>query len=455
MMASTPIPSIPRSWTPIPSEMVSSIAAPVDSPRILIYRDTLIPPSETFIPAQVGALTRYQACYGGTIRSTPSLPLNAEAICLGDGLGDGLGPGLAPGLAIAAAWERQLAPLWKTRFKTLGQIPPAWLDRLRQRNPRLIHAHFGPDGTFALPLARALGVPLVVTFHGYDATMAGSGEARSALALTRQFIQQRGTFYREQYLRRRSRLFAEADCIIAVSQFIADRLLAAGCPPEKLRVHYIGIDRSLFVPRSRGSSPDGPILLFVGRLVEKKGAADLIQALAQLRSSGQFPQAPRLILIGDGPLRSALEAQAQSSNINAQFLGHQSPEAVRQWLSRADIFAVPSRIARSGDGEGLGMVFAEAQAMGVPVVSCRSGGVPEVVCDGKTGLLVPEADPAALAAALGQLLADETLRHNLGAAGPKWVADRFDLQTNTAQLETIYDEMLARHSNPTQHPHQP
>jgi colanic acid/amylovoran biosynthesis glycosyltransferase len=411
-------------------------------PTVLIYRDTLLPPSETFIPAQVGALDRFAAVYVGTRRDS----------------------GFAAGATEVLGEGDRFSPLWKTLFKTLsqttGQIPPGWLDRLRRHQPRLIHAHFGPDGTFALPLARALKIPLVVTFHGYDATLTGplSGTSRSPLALARQFVQQRGTFYREQYLRRRSQLFAEADCIIAVSEFIADRLRQAGCPEAKLRVHYIGIDRSRFVPRSCApqsldSIPDSPpIILFVGRLVEKKGAADLIQACAQLQAA-QLAEPPRLVIIGDGPLRSDLETLAQSLNVNAEFLGYQPPDSVQHWLTQAQVFCVPSRTARSGDAEGLGMVFAEAQAMGIPVVSCRSGGVPEVVQDGHTGLLVPEADPTALAAALGRILTDRTLRQTLSAAGPPWIADRFDLKTNTAKLEAIYDEILAQH-RAKQH-HQP
>jgi colanic acid/amylovoran biosynthesis glycosyltransferase len=405
-------------------------SSPIAKPTVLIYRDTLLPQSETFIPAQVGALDRFAAVFVGTRRES-GFAADSIEILGGD----------------------RLSPLWKTLFKTMGQIPPGWLDRLRRHQPRLIHAHFGPDGTFALPLARALRIPLVVTFHGYDATLAGLSEsalARSPLALTRQFVQQRGTFYREQYLRRRSRLFAEADCIIAVSDFIADRLRQAGCPDSKLRVHYIGIDRSRFVartcqPQSLGSIPEPPIVLFVGRLVEKKGASDLIQACAQLD-----PQ-PKLVIIGDGPLRSDLEAETQTLKVNAEFLGYQPPESVQHWLTQAQIFCVPSRTARSGDAEGLGMVFAEAQAMGIPVVSCRSGGVPEVVQDHHTGLLVPEADPTALAAALGRILRDQSLRESLSAAGPHWIADRFDLQTNTAKLEAIYDEILAQHRSKQHH----
>jgi colanic acid/amylovoran biosynthesis glycosyltransferase len=400
-------------------------------PTVLIYRDTLLPQSETFIPAQVDSLDRFATVYVGTRREA-GITLSSPTEILGEG--------------------DRFSPLWKTLFKTMsqrtGQIPPGWRDRLRRHQPQLIHAHFGLDGTFALPLARALDIPLVVTFHGYDATLAGlpeNAQARSLLALTRQFIQQRGTFYREQYLRRRSQLFAEADCIIAVSEFIADRLRQAGCPESKLRVHYIGIDRSQFVPRSPENLSQPQTILFVGRLVEKKGAADLIQACAQL---AQYPNAdlqPKLVLIGDGPLRSDLEALAQSLNVNAEFLGYQPPNVVRDWLTRAQVFCVPSRTARSGDAEGLGMVFAEAQAMGLPVVSCRSGGVPEVIQDGHTGLLVPEADPIALAAALGRILTDRPLRESLSAAGPAWIAARFDLQTNTAKLEEIYDQILIQH----------
>jgi glycosyltransferase involved in cell wall biosynthesis len=139
-----------------------------------------------------------------------------------------------------------------------------------------------------------------------------------------------------------------------------------------------------------------------------------------------------------------LERQVAKLSLPVAFLGGQDSDVVRSWLARAQIFCVPSITAADGDSEGFGMVFAEAQAMGTPVISFRHGGIPEAVADGETGILMKEGDAAALASAIESLLGNPQEWARLGCGGIARVASRFDLTARTAELEEIYSEVLRR-----------
>ncbi len=394
---------------------------------VLIYRDRLLPYSETFIPAQVEAMARYRGHYVGVTAQQPGIELDSDRLHL---------------LENQVRWPQAS----KTAFRLLKRIPRNFLKALQAQSPRLIHAHFGPDGIFASHLAQQLQIPLIVTFHGYDATLSLTPEQARAGhhfgSQLHQLLYHRGTFYKRRYVEQRSQLFAQSAQIIAVSDCIRQQLVAQGCPDDKIQVHYIGIDRSKFEPdptiqRER-------VVLFVGRLVAKKGCASLLSAMELVRSL--HPDV-RVVVIGDGPLRSQLEQQAQASRCSVEFLGAQPSAVVRDWMNRARIFCVPSQVTEQRDIEGLGMVFAEAQAMGLPVVSFASGGVPEVVRHGKTGLLAPEKDVEALGKALHRLLDDGELWGKMAVAGQQHIAENFDLAKNTPQLEALYDEVLRRYAH--------
>jgi colanic acid/amylovoran biosynthesis glycosyltransferase len=361
--------------------------------KVLVFKETLLPPSETFILAQMQQLKEYVPILAGLERSHPSLPLPQEPILLSD----------------------RGAYLSDTRSKLYRRIgtAPVFHFRAKRSQPTLVHAHFASGGRTALPLARALHVPLVVTLHGKDVTVRGGAPDR----------------YRG--------LGKYASLFICVSEFIRDRAIEAGFPSGKLRVHYIGIDRTMFSPLiSPERSKD---VLFVGRLVEKKGCEYVLRAMQRVQRAHRDCD---LTVIGDGPLRPALEALATDLKIRCRFRGAQPAEIVREALQGARIFCGPSVTAADGDSEGLGMVFAEAQAMGIPVVSTTHGGIPEVVVHQLTGLLVPERDYSALADALCLLLADESLWESLHRAGPKHIEQKFDLKTQTTLLETIFDAVL-------------
>ncbi|MBW4486460.1 MAG: glycosyltransferase [Trichocoleus desertorum ATA4-8-CV12] len=389
--------------------------------RVIIYRDLLLPYSETFIPAQVESLTAYTGFYVGTSRTT-----NAAAL-------------IPPDRSLTLSDRVSSPAFWKMALKLGGIVESQWLRSLQKLSAHLIHAHFGIDGIWGLFLARKLGLPLVVTFHGNDATGMDRHPSGQVRVNPLDFLFKRGQFFRDLYVSRRGQLFAEAACVIAVSEFIREQLIKKGCPAEKVTVHYIGVDVDKFTPNPAIARE--PVVLFVGRLVEKKGCGHLIRAIAQVQTT--LPTV-ELVVIGDGPLRSTLEQQADNLLKHYRFLGAQSPEAVQGWMNRAAVFSVPSITARTGDAEGFGMVFAEAQAMELPVVSFATGGVPEAVAHGETGFLAPEGDWETLAKYLLTLLQETQLRQRFAAAGRQRIIQHFNLKHNTAKLEAIYDSVLAK-----------
>jgi glycosyltransferase involved in cell wall biosynthesis len=205
-------------------------------------------------------------------------------------------------------------------------------------------------------------------------------------------------------------------------------------------VHYIGVDLREFIPDP--TLKRKPIVLFAGRLVEVKGCEYLIRAMETVQSKVKDVE---MVVIGDGPLREQLERQARSSLRLFRFIGRCSPAVVRDWMSKASVFSTPSIVAAAGNTEGFGMVFAEAQAMGLPVASFATGGIPEAVEHGVTGLLAPERDTDALANNIVTLLTDAPLWRRFSAAGQERVKKLFDIEKQTSKLEQIYHEVLHEH----------
>jgi glycosyltransferase involved in cell wall biosynthesis len=366
--------------------------------NIVIFNNLLLEKSQTFVKWQSESLKTFLPHYVG-LRRVEGLSLNSDnVITLNSG-----------GLL---GWFHEIL------LKAFG-ISPYLLKKLKNINPSLIHAHFGGNGAMILSLSKQLRVPLVVTFHGFDITNNDN------------FF--KNSFSGRLYLRKRDELKRDAKLFIAVSEFIKERLLDSGFPNEKIKVHYIGVDTKYFQPEFNITREK--IVLFTGRLVEKKGCEYLVKAMAKVQSS--YPEL-KLIIIGDGPLRDSLEELAQGCLKNYTFLGHQAPEIVKDWMQRALVFCVPSITARSGDSEAFGMVFAEAQAMGLPVVSCSSGGIPEVVLHGSTGFLARERDYDELATYITCLVEDQNLWKSFSIAGRKLVEEKFNLDEQTSKLESIY-----------------
>ncbi|MEV5636512.1 glycosyltransferase [Agromyces sp. NPDC052230] len=291
---------------------------------------------------------------------------------------------------------------------------------IAEHSVRLIHAHFGTGAVNALGVAGPLGIPLLVTFHGFD--------------VTRMPAAKRG----KRYVQRLQSVFSYASVLIAVSDFIRDELIALGAPPEKIRVLHIGTP----IEGSSGirSTPDPaePQIIFVGRLVEKKGVRDLLEAVALM--STDLRRTP-IAIVGYGPAEPDLKRRSAELELNVRFLGRRSSAQIAALLRESTVFVGPSRRASDGDSEGFGMVFLEAALAGLPVIAYRHGGVVEAVEDGQTGLLAPEGDIPRLSALIERVLRDPDLADTLGRHGRDRVERQFDVRTLTAELEDIYSEL--------------
>jgi colanic acid/amylovoran biosynthesis glycosyltransferase len=377
-------------------------------PTVAIFAEPLLAPSLTFIRAQASALSEFTAIYVSPQLASPSLEVPSDRTVV-----------LCDDPRASKFWNR----LRQVPFKVFG-YDRHFFQRVATHHPTLLHAHFGPAGLTALPLARWLKIPLIVTFHGYDATVSDAYLARS--------------HYRVRaYLRKRHVLQREAGLFLAVSEFLRKQLIARTFPEGRIVVHYTGVDTNFFRPVP--SKSRDPVVLFTGRLTEKKGCAYLLRAMHEVQ---QVMTDAELVIVGDGHLRQELEELAKKTLRKCRFLGWLPPEAVREWMNRARVFCVPSVRDASGDGEGFGMVFAEAQSMGLPVASFTSGGVPEAVLHGETGLLAAEGDWRALARNILSLLENGNLWRRMSEAGRKRVRESFDLTKQTAKLEQIYGRLL-------------
>lgn len=374
-----------------------------ERPPVLIYRDHLLRYSEIWVRSQGEALRDFRAHYAGSKRRSDVEMPPDRTFVVNDGGHGGLA---AEALFKLASWAPQLQ---------------RWASDLA---PALVHAHFGVDGALVAPLARALRVPLVVTFHGYDATMRDEYAARS--------------FYlHRKYLRRRDALSRDGTLFVAVSRFVRDRLVAQGFPSDRTVTQYIGIDVDRFLPDPAVERAN--VVLFVGRFDVLKGAEFAIRAMAEVERA--VPGA-ELVLIGDGPARAGLESLAAQIGLRCRFLGFQPQPTIKAWLNRARILCVPSVTIENGRAEAFGLVFLEAQAMGVPVVSFASGGIPEAVAHGATGFLARERDWQALAGFMVRLLAEPGLWQAMSRAGQERVRSSFDLRALTRGLEDLYRAAL-------------
>ena len=209
-----------------------------------------------------------------------------------------------------------------------------------------------------------------------------------------------------------------ASTVVACNPDVAVALNDVGCPPTLLP-HGVDVDRFCVA-----DPPDGPVLqlLAVGRLVEKKGFEVLVQAMAQLTGV-------HLKVVGDGPLRAALQAQAEALALGdrVQFVGRKTHDELPAQYATADMVIVPSVVDRTGDRDGLPNVVLEGMACARPIVGSDVAAISTAVVDGITGVLVPPGDVAALSEAIRLLTRNRSLRHALGAAGRRRAESQFDL----------------------------
>lgn len=366
--------------------------------NIIVFRKRLLAYSETFIADQGQYLPSMKALFAGFRRDPSGIDILPQySHCLQEDYSS-------------------FASLDRLRLRLDLGINGRWRKALQKSRPLLLHAHFGPDALAAIPIAKDLNIPLIATFHGFDITKKTSST---------------------NYIKRRQLIFEHAHTIIAVSKFIKQKLIEAGCQEQKIVQHYIGINTEHFTADKIEN--DKPTIVFIGRLVHKKGCGYLLDAMKKVQK--QVPET-RIQIIGNGPLRNELERQAEELN-HVEFLGIKNKHEIKNLLSKAWIFCTPSIVAESGDTEGLGMVFLEAQALGTPAVSFDTGGVIEAIAHGKTGMTVPEKNVDALAESLLQLLQDKSLRSNIGKFGAERIRDKFDIRKQCEKLEKIYRDVIS------------
>ncbi len=289
--------------------------------------------------------------------------------------------------------------------------------RLRDARPDLVHTHLIHADLYGIPAARWAGVRGVVSSRHND-----------------------DRFRRWLPVRVLSRwLWRQADAGIAISEAIRRFAIAyEGVSPQKIHTIHYGLDpASVHAPpdaRTRlrqelGLPADAPLVGSVCRLIEQKGLDNALDGFAQV--AAEFPAA-HYAIAGDGPLRGALEAQAARLGVadRVHFLGWRADAPAI--FAALDVLLAPSR------WEGFGLVFLEAMALGVPVISTRVSAIPEVIADGETGWLVPPDDPAAIAGALRAALVDPDERCRRGEAGRARLESQFTVDAMVERTLAVY-----------------
>lgn len=297
-----------------------------------------------------------------------------------------------------------------------------WKDVLIKHDVRLIHAHFGDSGLYILPLAKALRIPLLVTFHGYDAS---------------------SSLRNKMYLSGLKDLFDYAH-IIVVSKTMAERLIAIGADPSRLEVNYYGIpvDDFRYTERvpiyEKVKKGDRIEFLQVSSFVEKKGHKYTVMAFREFLSS--YPSS-RLTLAGDGPLRHDIEKLCFDLGIDdkVSFIGRVTQKEVIDLMTHSDVFLHHSITAEDGNQEGIPNVLMEAMSTGLPVVTSDHSGIPELVRDCIDGYLVREKDINGYVHKLNDLLKSDV---RFGVNGAERVNLHFNLNKQIKSLADIYENLI-------------
>jgi glycosyltransferase involved in cell wall biosynthesis len=291
----------------------------------------------------------------------------------------------------------------------------AYLKVFREHDVVAVLAEYGDCGVWCAEACRRAGVPLVVHFHGYDASH------RETLATLE-------SSYAE--------MFAQAAAVIAVSRRMERQLVSLGAPRHKILYNPCGVDTRQFA----GADPAraDPVFIAVGRFREKKGPQLTIEAFARVHRV--YPEA-RLRMIGEGALLDTCRQLTRELGIAeaVTFLEGQAHSVVEQELSRARCFVQHSVVAASGDSEGTPVAILEAGATGLPVVATRHGGIPDVVVDGQTGFLVDEHDVEGMAERMLCLAKDPALAKRMGEYAREHVAGNFSMDQSLARLWDVID----------------
>jgi len=298
----------------------------------------------------------------------------------------------------------------KTLLRGLTSCQKVLMFSLRKEKVDIILAEYGPTAADSLPVIKHLKIPLIVHFHGYDASQ-------------KDIIEQYGKKYKE--------VFDYAFKVIVVSKKMYKDVANLGCPERKLVLNSYGPDDSFFKIKAGFNNQQ---FVSVGRFVEKKAPLQTINAFKKVVNG--FPEA-KLIMAGDGDLLEESKNLAESLGLqdNIAFPGALNREQVRQLFSNSIAFVQHSVVAENGDSEGTPVAILEAQAAGLPVISTFHAGIPDVVINEETGLLVEENDVEGMANNMIRILKEENLAQKLGNAGRERVKGNFAMERHLSILE--------------------
>jgi colanic acid/amylovoran biosynthesis glycosyltransferase len=297
----------------------------------------------------------------------------------------------------------------------------------------IVHAHFGTTAkafdflTQSDQFTVGSQIPFIVSFYGYDISHVISQDKHA---------------YDD--------LFPLCNAVTALSDDMKSKLTGAGCPSQKCVKQQLAIDTQTFQYHIRELSAGEPInVLTIARFTEKKGLKHAVDAIGKL--SDQYNINYRIA--GDGPLRGRIEQRIEHWGIKdrTELLGWVDQKTVQDAMHNAHIFLLPSRTASNGDQEGTPTVLLEAQATGLPVISTYHAGIPEIVADGESGILVREADTNALVESLEELFERANEWPEMGKQGRKLVEETHSIPTMVRRLETLYQNKISELNSSTAH----
>ena len=313
----------------------------------------------------------------------------------------------------AEANVRRLVAEWRKKPDSNRVFEAAWLGpKLRARGLRHVHAHFGGMAArTAWMLKKLYGFTYSFTGHAND------------------------IFCDNDFPVTNEMLVRGAKLVVTETDF-ARRWMEEKYPFARGRIARVfnGVATDGFAPRV----PVGavPRIVSVGRSVEKKGFADLIEACRILRARGRTFECA---IVGGGPLDTILQTRIERANLGhlVRLLGPRAQGEVRELLASSHVFALASVPESGGGSDNLPTVIVEAMLAGMPVVSTRVAGIPEMIVDGESGFLVSPKDPSALAAAIEKLLADPLLATRLGQRGRQVAVEKFSIEKTTSALKHV------------------
>lgn len=295
---------------------------------------------------------------------------------------------------------------------------------LKQKEIKCLHARFGPAGLELLKIANTTGIPLITSFHGFDATKRVNKYPRYRWAL--------------------KRLFRSGKAFTVVSEHMKKKLLELGCPAKKICTIHSGIDLEKFPPQPLPPVSQGAYrLLSVGRLTEKKGMDILIRSFIHVRK--RYPETT-LTIVGEGEEQRNLRRLIRVYKLQKYVMlkGALSHQEVQKELAECHLFVLACKTAKDGNQEGIPNVLMEAMATGRPVISTRHAGIPELIEHNQTGFLVPEKRPLQLAEMINRTLDSSASWPQLIAQAREKVEQQHDIRVQRVKLENLYLQVIRK-----------